>query len=123
MQFTGKLQLIELGADDKLKKLKTDIYCETDDNDHLQFRFNFDFKECKKKFEVIINGETEIDSPKGTTSIYGLEVIELYASGFLLKFMLHNEDTEDGLFVATARFYSELPKIGFVNKLLYHFKL
>ena len=115
----GKLQLIHSNEADNVLKLNTTIDMEVLEENVL-FRFNFDFKEFTTKAPVIIN---EQDKSNTDMVPYGLQVIDLAEKGFSLVFILSNENELEGsMFVCAANFNVPLPKIGFINKLLYHFE-
>ena len=120
MQSKGQLKLIQLTDADEILKLETDIYFEIIEPDKIIFKFNFDFEEITTKGLVVID-----DSIKQNTQLttYAVEIISLSDYGFILKFILNEEADEDGgVFVCTAVFKDALPEIGFIKRLLYHFK-
>ena len=119
MTTKGKLQLIHSNEADVVIKLNTTIDMELLE-DNILFRFNFDFIEFTTKAQVIID---EQDKSNTDMVPYGLQVIDLAEKGFTLIFTLSNENELEGsMFVCAANFDVPLPKIGFINKLLYHFQ-
>lgn len=120
MQSKGQLKLIQLTDTDEILELETDIYFEITAPDKIIFKFNFDFEACTTKELVVIDDRIEQNTQLTT---YAVEIISLSDYGFILKFMLNEEADEDGrVFVCTAVFRDALPEIGFIKRLLFHFK-
>ncbi len=120
MNKNGIIKLIKWTETEERIEQESPISMHVSPEGTIHFEFEIDAAMNGERLRVFIDPHRQ-ESQELTP--YGLQIIEYGSEFFVLNFCLHDDNqADDASFVCTAIFEGQLPQIGFISDLRYHFR-